>query len=299
MSDLESMKPQTSKTLFTVAALAVVLPGLIQAQNHYPAGAEGIKAATLPPPGLYFRDYNIAYWADKFPGGPPNFDVKAYVNAPRLIWMTDCTLLGANYGMDVIVPVGYASLRAGGYDESESGLGDIQVEPLLLGWHTKQWDFALAYSLWIPTGDSDAPPTAELGKGFYSHMFTAGATWYPDEKKLWSVTALNRYEIHTEDDDIPVTPGDTWTLEGGIARTLKPGMDLGLVGYWQQQVTDDSAPGYSADPNTHDHVAALGPEITAVWGKVGAQFTLRYLREFEVKDRPEGNTVTLTVTKRF
>jgi hypothetical protein len=130
-------------------------------------------------------------------------------------------------------------------------------------------------------------------------MFTAGATWYPDEKKLWSASVLNRYEIHTESDDVPVTPGDTWTLEFGLARTLKPGMDLGLVGYWQQQVTDDSAAGFSANPTVHDHVAALGPELTAVWPKLGAQFSLRYLREFEAKDRPEGNTVTLTVTKRF
>ena len=48
------------------------LPGNIQATQpvpivggHYPAGAEGIKGASLPPPGVYFRDYNIGYFALK------------------------------------------------------------------------------------------------------------------------------------------------------------------------------------------------------------------------------------------
>jgi len=293
------MKIQTPKILLTAVAVVLTLPAIVQAQNHYPAGAEGIKAATLPPPGVYFRDYNFVYWADEFPGGPPDFDVFAYVNAPRVIWMTDVKILGANYGMDVIVPFGYTKLEVGGFEDSTFGLGDIQVEPLLLGWHTKQCDFALAYAIWMPTGDSAAPPTADLGKGFWSHMFTVGATWYADEAKTWSISVLNRYEIHTESDDIPVTPGDTATVEFGIAKMLKPGMDVGLVGYWQGQVTDDSAAGFSADPTQHDRVTALGPEITAVWPKLGALFSLRYLREFDAKDRPEGNTITLTVTKRF
>jgi hypothetical protein len=288
------MKLNLNKTWLAAAAVVLALPEIVLAQNHYPAGAEGIKAATLPPPGVYFRDYNFFYWANDFPGGPPNFDVFAYVNAPRVIWMTDVTILGANYGMDVIVPFGISKVSVGSNTDKSGGLGDMQFEPVLLAWHPKQWDFALAYSIWAPTGDDD-----ELGKGFWSHMFTAGATWYPDEQKLWSASALSRYEIHTESDNLNVTPGDTFTLEFGVARTLKPGMDLGLVGYWQQQVNDDSAPGFSADPTKHDRVWALGPEITAVCPKLAGQFSLRYLREFSAQQRPEGNTVTLTFTRRF
>jgi len=289
--------------LLLAGCVMFALVAQVQAQppagSHYQPGAEGIKGASLPPPGVYLRDYNFFYTAGNVDGLPVDADIFVYVQAPRLIWMTNWKILGANYGMDVIVPFGYTKLEVGGFEDSTFGLGDIQVEPLLLGWHTKQCDFALAYAIWMPTGDSAAPPTADLGKGFWSHMFTAGATWYADEAKTWSISVLNRYEIHTESDDIPVTPGDTATVEFGIAKMLKPGMDVGLVGYWQGQVTDDSAAGFSADPTQHDRVTALGPEITAVWPKLGALFSLRYLREFDAKDRPEGNTITLTVTKRF
>lgn len=280
---------QLRKTLLTAAAAVLALPTLVQAQNHYPAGAEGIKAATLPPPGVYFRDYNFVYWSDKLKGGPPDFDVVAYVNAPRVIWMTDWKVFGADYGMDVIVPFGWSRVRAGGAGDNNSGLGDMQFEPLLLSWHKKQWDVSLAYSIWAPTGDD-----GDLGSGFWSHMMTAGATWYADEAKTWSASLLNRYEIHTEKDDANFTPGHTWTAEFGLAKTVKCGVDVGVVGYWQQQVTDGSN-----DITDDERVMAVGPEISGACPKLGAIFSLRYLREFNAKERPEGNTLTLTITKRF
>ena len=288
------MKRLFKSIVIAVVALVIASPGSGQAQNHYPAGAEGIKAASLPPPGLYFRDYNFVYWADDFPGGPPNFEVFAYVNAPRLIWMTDCKILGANYGMDVIVPFGYTDVSLPGFSDDEFGFGDVQFEPLLLAWHQKQWDFALAYAIWAPTGKSDAAPTAKLGKGFWSHMFTAGATWYPDEEKTWSASVLNRYEIHTESNDAPMTPGDTLTVEMGLAKTVRPGLDVGLVGYWQEQITDGKG-----DGSPDERVFGLGPEIAGRCPAIGMHVSLRYLREFDARQRPEGNTVTLTLTHRF
>ena len=51
-------------------------------------------------------------------------------------------------------------------------------------------------------------------------MQTAGATWYIDEEKTWAVSALNRYEFNTEQRDTDVTPGQTYTLEWGISKTV-------------------------------------------------------------------------------
>jgi hypothetical protein len=69
-----------------LAAGLLTLPGLVQGQaivaGHYPAGVEGIKGSTLPPPGLYFRDYTIGYYSDDWDTGPPSFDITAVINAP-------------------------------------------------------------------------------------------------------------------------------------------------------------------------------------------------------------------------
>ncbi len=280
---------------------AGALPFNASAQ-HYPAGVEGIKAATLPPPGLYFRDYNYFYYSVE-PNIFPLDKVLAYVNAPRLIWLTGQKILGADYGMDLIVPFGYEKIdysipnaftQTRRFSDDEFGLGDIQFEPVLLSWHLKQFDFAGGYAFWAPSGDFNATDVANIGKGFWTHMLTAGATWYPDEAKTWALSVLNRYEINQEQEDTDITYGQTLTMEWGISKTIEKVFDVGLAGYWQQQTTENDG-----GPSGLSHVVALGPEVSAAIPKFGLIASLRYLREFAAVDRPEGNTVTLTVTKRF
>src|SRR5690348_16627559 len=79
--------------------------------SHYPVGAEGINGASLPPQGIYLRDYNFFYAADKVNNVYTSIAIFAYVQAPRLIWMPAVNILGANYGMDNIVPSAYKDAR--------------------------------------------------------------------------------------------------------------------------------------------------------------------------------------------
>jgi hypothetical protein len=279
----------------------LVLAGSAQAatfSGHYPSGAEGIKGATLPPPGFYLRDYNLFYYADDFPNGPSDFKALAYIQAPRAIYMTDFKILGANYGLDLLVPFYYGDIEVGDFSDSTFTMGDLQFEPLLLAWHWKQLDLGAGYAFWAPTGDYNKKgdrPSRLLGKGFWSHMFTAGATWYPDQEKTWSISALNRYEIHMERDDDAFTAGDTYTLEFGLAKSLSKYIDLGIAGYYQKQVTGYD-PGWAGPM---DYVVGVGPEISSFCPKLGLFASLRYVRELDAKARPEGNTVTLTLTKRW
>jgi len=286
--------------VLTFAAMAHALPAPAPAvpvvAGHYPAGAEGINGASLPPPGLYVRDYNMFYSSDTFQNGPPDFDIKAYINAPRLIWMTDKKIFGAQYGMDVIVPFVYMDWTAGGNSDHYSGVGDIQIEPLLLSWQFKQFDLAAGYAVWVPTGDY-APARPDLvSKGFWSHMLTLGGTWYPDKEKTWAVSLLNRYEFCHEQEDTHTDPGQVFTTEWGLSKSLRPGLDIGFIGYYQQQVTEDSGP---LATDKLDRKIGAGPEISAFWPKLGLFTSLRYAHEFSVVERPEGDLITLTLTKPF
>lgn len=273
-----------------------------QFPGHYPPGVEGIKGPSLPPPGVYLRDYNLFYTADEFPGsGLTDFDASVFVAAPRLIWMTEKKILGANYGMDVIVPFGYADVQGAGglLDDTYFGFYDVQVEPILLGWHFKQFDVGAGYSFWIPTGQSPDPRpplppgnAADLGKGFWSHMFTLGATWFVDAEKTWAVSALNRYELHMED-DAGVTVGDSYTVEFAASKTVAKVWDVGVVGYFQGQVTDTTG------SSGHASVVGIGPEVSVVFPKTLTFLSLRWIHETSAHLRPEGDTVTLTWTQRF
>lgn len=295
--------PRTALCFAVTAAAALLAPQLSQAlaQSHYPIGVEGVKAATLPPPGLYLRDYNLFYFADQVndPSGdeiPVDFDVFVYAQAPRLIWITDLQLLGGNYGMDVLVPFLYTDLSAPGYEGDCFALGDVFFEPITLSWHWQKFDLGVGYGFWAPLGEYDVTQPAQPGKGFWSNMFTLGATWYPDQEKTWSLSALARYEIHTEQEDTDITPGNTLSLEAGLAKALAPTFEVGVVGYYQQQTTEDDGDGASDDL---ERVLAVGPEVVWVCPKWALFTSLRYFYEFDAQDRPQGHTVTLTLTKKF
>ncbi len=276
------------------------------ASGHYTNGVEGIKAATLPPPGVYWRMYNVFYSADSMrmdngKKAPGSFDLDVFAWVNRLIWSTNVEFLGGNLIMDVVVPLTYQDLsyKIGGMtalDGDKTGLGDILVEPFVLAWHGAWYDAAVAAGLYMPTGSFDADRAVNPGMGFWTVMLTAGGTLYFDKEKTWSASVLSRYEFHTEQEHTNITPGNHFHFEWGAAKTLWQVVDVGIAGYCHWQVTDDSGRGSTDD---REEAYAAGPEIAVAFPSYGLQVSLRSLWEFENRNRPEGNITTLTLTKGF
>jgi len=288
-----------------IISLAVVgsLPHFVEAQPvaHYCPGVEGLLGSSVPPPGLYARDYNVFYTADTVndasgrSAGPANFHAFTYVQIPRICWVSDAKFLGGNVGVTALLPFVDQNIRSGAFDSSTFGMGDFLLEGLL-SWHTPRFDFVAASGVWMPTGDSAAPPTTRAGMGFWTEMLTGGVTWYPDKDKTWAISALNRYEFSSEQRDTHITPGQEYTLEWGISKKLPATFYAGATGYYQQQVTTSSGAGASPD---RSRVAAVGPEISATIPKIAVITSLRYLYEFMAESRAQGQTIALTFTRRF
>jgi hypothetical protein len=197
--------------------------------------------------------------------------------------------------MDVIVPIAYQNLDMMGSNSSRLGLADVFIEPVTLSWHGKQYDASFGYGLWIPTGDYEATDPVSPGKGFLTQMLTAGVTYYPDPNKTWSFAALNRYEFNHERED-KITPGQYWTLEWGVGKSITKTIEVGATGYFQVQTTQASGNGAS---NKKAHVSGIGPEVTLVCPKLGLSTSIRYLREVGAKHQQEGNVLNFTFTRRF
>ena len=107
--------------------------------GHYVNGVEGIKGASLPPPGFYWRIYNVYYHSDLLTdkdGDEANvgLDLNVYGLTNRFIWISDMKFLGADYGADVIIPLVYTDIeiKALGLEDDVFGLADIAVEPIVL-----------------------------------------------------------------------------------------------------------------------------------------------------------------------
>jgi hypothetical protein len=291
------MRIQLTKSIGSLLVAGLfTLPNLVQAQPtaHYDPGSEGIKAATLPPPGIWLRDYNSFYYADQAngPQGNKAADTRVfiYANVPRLLWITDVQVLGGYLGMDALLPLEYISVRGAG---QTFGIGDAFFEGTW-SWHLKQWDIALGAGAWAPTGDF-APHSTRAGLGYWTEMLTAGATWYPDQDKRWALSVLNRYEINQKQEDTDIYPGEAYTVEGGLSYGVTKTVDVGAIGYYQQQVTTDSGQSVAA----RDRVAGAGPEISAFFPSAMLGVSVRYAYEFLADNRLQGHTVTLTITKKL
>jgi len=274
--------------------------------GHYPLGSEGIKAATLPPPGMYLRIYNSFYTANVFRNSSGEnsgmgLDLDALAIVPRFIWMTDQKVFGADYGMDILVPFVQTDfeLDTFGFKQNDFCYGDICVEPIDLAWHGERYDIGAAYAVWMPTGKYNKNNAASPGKDFWTSMFTLGGTYYLDPEKTLSASILGRYEIHSEKDHTDVKPGQNVLFEWGVGKAFAKVWEAGVVGYAQWQLTDDSGSDVTWEKSLHDRVAAIGPEVSVFIPPVKTFVSIRALWEFSAVDRPAGTTVTLTVTKIF
>ncbi|MBF0213438.1 MAG: transporter [Magnetococcales bacterium] len=273
-------------------------------QGHYVHGVEGIKAASLPPPGLYWRWYNVMYQSTSLrnPSGdkvPVGLDLDVFASVNRLIWMTPHKFLGADYGMDILVPLVNTDLDLNnvGVEFDKFGLGDIAIEPLLLAWHGANWDLSTALGLYLPTGSYSVTNPASPGRDFYTTLFTLGGTWYPDAQKAWSLSLLSRYEIHSEKEDTDVRLGDDFHFEWGVGHQVTDLVEVGVAGYAQWQLTDDRGANVTWNPNDHDRVFGIGPEVITAIPALKMSLSMRGALEFGAEDRPQGSILTVTMTK--
>lgn len=296
------MKNRTASA--ALALLGALAMGAAQADGHYVPGVEGLQAASVPPPGFYYLGYLVNYHIDQFraPGTRSNLPgdnhgtVTALAN--RLAWITPYKLLGADYGMEAIVPVLRTSLTvsAAGIADRRSGVGDVYLGPLVLGWHGPQWDAVAAAGVWLDSASTGQP--ASPGKGFASTMLTGGMTYYFDGAKTISGSALMRFERNGKT-DAGFRPGQQATLEWGLGKSFGP-VQAGLVGYSQWQTSDDRGPGASTQRASRH---ALGAEL--VYPVPGAGLFLKGALYKELRAeagtgaQPKGSLLRLTLVKAF
>ncbi|MGE4465956.1 SphA family protein [Sphaerochaeta sp.] len=271
--------------------------------QHYGIGSEGIKAGTLPGPGYYYLMYNQFYSSDRLNDKDGDkihngFDLNTFANVHRFVWITDKKILGGDYGMNIIVPLVNVDIDidAAGVSESSFKLGDINIEPFVLGWHGSGYDGVLGLSVFLPTGYYDEDDSSSTGQDHATFMTTLGGTYYPDQNSNWSLSVLGRYEKHFENRDKDLTCGDDLSIEWGVGRKIGL-LDVGLVGYGHWQLTEDD--GSDAVSDDKDSILAVGPEVQIAVPALKAQVRVKYYKEFEAKDTNEGDTVWLTFVKAF
>ncbi|BBO85992.1 hypothetical protein DSCO28_65580 [Desulfosarcina ovata subsp. sediminis] len=276
--------------------------------SHYPFGGEGVLAASVPPPGFHYRIYNTWYnptTVKDDSGDKDDIDLDVFSTVHRFIHVTQKKILGADYFYNIIVPLVDKDLTLGTYTDSQSlALGDTCFEFFGLAWHKPRWDAAFALAVIAPTGEYALDKKASPGLGYWSGMLTLGGTVYLDAQRSWSLSALTRTLVHTEQDESDVTPGSEFVVEYGLGKEIPVTDKLlvrpGIAGcaYWQIEDDSDDGPGTVADERKRAY--ALGAEINFFWlPPTLFQVNLRALREFGAKNTVQGSQFVLTLTKSW
>ena len=185
-------------------------------------------------------------------------------------------------------------------DDDRCGVGDLYVDAADIVWRQARWQGGGGIGFFAPTGDFDPVKPASPGKGMWTAMATLAGTYWFDVDRTWTASILARYEKHGNQRKRDVRYGDDFHFEWGLSKTVSRGIDVGLAGFCQWQVTEDSGDDVTWDKSDKDRVFAVGPEISVmIPPPVLLLISIRTLWEFNARDRTEGDVTVLTLTKLF
>lgn len=330
--------------------LVTITAGSAHAQHgDWLLGSFGFQGAAQPPEGSYYMN-QFSYYHASGSGFASSGPIKCgprgalclganlsgtgsmdlFIDANILTWTSPFKILGANYGLNLIVPFaivdasGSASLQpvlslpgrttelpsaanAGG--STKGSIGDIYVEPLNLGWHFKQFDAMVSSGFFAPSGPYNADAKLNVGFGHWTGVFGLGGVAYADVEKTWSLSIYSHYLLYASQIGRNYTLGNVVPFEWGAAKTINLNGDIikqvtiGAIGYAQWQVTNNSIgaspttkPGTSIVDQlntTKAQIYAAGPGINLLT-KYGF-YSLRWYEEFGARATPSGNQLMVSV----
>lgn len=199
-----------------------------------------------------------------------------------------------------------ADLQAGeasrSVSQNASNLFDFYFAPVIAGFHIDQVRH-LSFGLYVfaPTADYDPSRIANPGLNVWTVSPTFGYTQLMQKGTLeFSVQAA--MDWYSENDDTDYKNGVVFRTEALLIKRTPSGWGLGGVVGWIEQVEDDSGPTADRLNGFRGHSLGIGPVVTygKKWsGGEHVDVTFRYVSEFDVKNRFEGNPLSLMVTFGF
>ncbi|MBP1728428.1 MAG: hypothetical protein H6Q56_801, partial [Deltaproteobacteria bacterium] len=220
--------------------------------SAYHNGAEDFMAGALPPPGNYYINYFNYYTTDKFKDGKDRtvdgFDVDVAANVSRFIHVTDKKFLGASWAMHAFIPLVYMDVKLDPpiapfkMEDSRGSLGDIIVDPFILGWHGANWHAVTGVDIYLPTGNYDKHRQANVGRNYWTFEPIVAATFLPGAG--FDISAKLMYDFNTSNED-PANPqyskyrsGQEFHADFAVGKKMGE-FTGGFAGYGYQQITKD------------------------------------------------------------
>ncbi|MDT3684066.1 MAG: transporter [Pseudorhodoplanes sp.] len=182
---------------------------------------------------------------------------------------------------------GLAVTRQGSIDSSVAGFGDLYPRAELR-WNAGVHNF-MTYAMGdIPVGSYEVTRLANLGIGHAAIDGGAGYTYF-DAAQGNEFSAVAGLTYNFKNSDVDYRNGIDFHVEWGLSKFLSKQFHIGAVGYYYNQLTDDSGAPAMLD-GFRSRVAAIGPQMGFVFpvGNMQGYLNLKGYWEFDAKNRPEG-----------
>ena len=303
-----------------IVAVLAASPGKAQATEavagrYIPGAFAGPGMGIVPPvPGAYWSMLNVYYHGEAASDVPfgnnqiaLGLSADMWITALAGIYVPGIDLPGNwTYAVQAVVPIGWtgadASLGRFGVHQEESGLGDIAITPILLGWHSDAMDSFFSTSLTIaaPTGAWEEGRIAFVGLNYWTFTPAVAYTHLWHEQGV-DFSANLGVDINTTNPDTDYYSGALAHLDLSLTKQVSENWSLGAIAGFLYQIEDDD----SAFADSHDgfkgRSIAIGPLIKykAKFESTEIDMTLKWSHELDVKNRMEGDAVVFQLSGKF
>jgi len=184
---------------------------------------------------------------------------------------------------------------ATGLQSDDFNFGD-PVPGALLGWHSGNWHWNVGVLVNVPIGYWKRGNLSNIGFNRAMIDTNAAVTWLDQDNGL-EVSVATGVTYNFKNSDTDYKTGTEFHAEWAVMKSLSKSFGIGLVGYHYQQLNGDSGAGATLG-DFKGRVTALGPAINYSFslGKIPISTNLRYLKEFNVRNRLDGQAALLTLT---
>lgn len=279
----------------------------------YLLGSGGPGAAVVPPiEGVFLLDTQYYYSGDASAerefvvGGRVVAGLDATVNAnfATVLWVPTTNVGGGTLVLGAVLPIGGPDIDAsatltgpggGVVERSRSDSAFVLGDPLVTaiwGWKSGKTNVAASTMINIPIGQYRKDKLANLAFHRWAADVSLAAT-YLDEEAGWDVSGKAGFTFNGENDYTNYETGTEFHAEAAVEKKFNKTWSAGVQGYYFEQVSGDSGAGARLG-DFKGRVAGLG--VTGAYnfmlfGKAPASLRLHAIKEFEAKNRLEGESV--------
>jgi hypothetical protein len=251
-----------------------------------------------------------------------NARISADVFVPRLTWITDKQINDGRVGFSATLPMvsqtndislsatlpaatpaatvaainGLLAAQSAALSGRKRGLSDFDLTGFV-DWQSDEGRVAVGVSAVLPTGDYKATRAVNTGAGnFWSvrPILLASRVW---ENGI-ELGLRAAYTVNSRNSDTDVRSGQYLHADWAALYRMNDAWRVGLQGYVLQQTTSDQGPLVASNGNKARSLS-LGPVVSYLTEDGQFVFDLKVLKEFSVRNRPEGTVTWLRMNVRL